>query len=75
MEEIAQEKRKYFEVLISIEKQTYSNKNLVREMFDTFKKSEWTFYMSIKRRMVKRNKHNKARLNRLINAGKKTPEE
>ena len=31
--------------------------------------------MSIKRKMVKRNKHNRARLNKLLNAGKRTLEE
>jgi len=40
-----------------------------------YDKSEWTYYMSVKRKMVKKKNSNAARIYKLLNAGKKTSEQ
>ena len=54
MYKIANEKNKYYDVLISELKNKYSHKSRQEVLINNFINVEWTCYMSIKRAMIKR---------------------
>lgn len=55
MLKIAEEKQKYFMVLNEELKKKYRSKRHVEDLYLDKKNDEWTYYMSLKRQMVKKN--------------------
>ena len=69
--QIAEEKQKYYIALNNELKKKYKNKRIVEDLFMSKKNDEWTFYMSLKRQMVKKNNAAQLRVGKLLNRSKR----
>jgi CRP-like cAMP-binding protein len=74
MIDIACEKEKYYDILREELRSKYRSKKSLEELYEKKKDYQWTFYISLKRQMVKKQNASQARLSNMMKSVKgRTP--
>jgi len=70
MIDIACEKEKYYDILREELRSKYRSKKSLEELYEKKKDYQWTFYISLKRQMVKKQNASQARLSNMMKSVK-----